>query len=89
MRASIISAHLTKIADGWLARITVEVFAGLNFPVELTTNAERLDAPLLAMNTQFPSDVIPPETGPEPVETVAGDKAESAPVAGAKANCET
>ena len=65
------------------------MLAGLNLPAALTARAERFDAAPLAINTQFPSDVTPPDTGPDPLEILAGDKGDSAPVAGAKLNCET
>ena len=65
------------------------MLAGLSLPAALTAMTEMFDAAPLAINTQFPSDVTPPETGPEPLETLAGDKGESAPVAGTKRNCET
>ena len=54
----------------------------LSCPAVPMPYADRLDPPLLGMNTQLPSEVIPPESGLAPVETVAGDSAVKAPVAG-------
>src|SRR5262245_31265234 len=87
-RAHVLRIHRTTSTEGWSARITLEVFAGLSFPPPPTPKTERFDAPVLATNTHFPSDVIPPEAGPTPVEIVAGDNAVKAPVAAPKAYCE-
>jgi hypothetical protein len=54
-----------------------------------TPKADTLEPPLLGTKTQFPSEVIPPESGLTPVDAAAGDIGARAPVAELYWYCET
>ena len=53
-----------------------------------TRNISSCEPPLSGTKTTEPSEVIPPDAGAVPVDTVAGLSAVSIPVAGEYANCE-
>jgi len=91
-------AHLTTTAVGCPASVIEGVLARVSKPVGAapleevvlaTLKIASSEPPLSGTITKAPSDVMPPETGPAPVETTAGLSGLSEPLAGPYLNCDT
>ena len=78
-----------NVIDGFDALASLPVGAEpVVLVCESTVNTAISDPPLSGTSTILLSLVIPPDTGLEPVEMVAGDSAVSAPVLGLYLYCE-
>ena len=90
-------SHRTTTAVGCPASVTEGEVARVSTPVGVVPVEEPLSAlntassepPLSGTITNAPSDVIPPETGPAPVEMAAGASAVREPLEGPYLNCDT